>query len=269
MRTKLLKPLLWLLGLCVLAYVLICAYMFSQQRHMIYQGDSTRVAAAQTNFSLQRPGALLRGWQVHPAQPVAAAAQNVVIYYGGNAENIERRIPQLTAALPTSDIYLLAYRGYGASEGEPTEALMEGDAIALFDEVRRLHPQVPITVLGRSLGTGVASAVADARQPSKLVLVTPFDSILNTVRGMYDWLPVSLLLEDRFDSAAHLQNYRGPILVLRAGRDQVVEPERTDALLAGLKDKTVQVRTFEQADHSTIFRAAGFWADIGRFVNKN
>ena len=144
MHTKLLKPLLWLLGLCLLVYVLICGYMFAQQRHMIYEGESTRVRAEQTNFSLQRPGALLRGWQMHPASPVAAAAQNVVIYFGGNAENIERRIPQLSAALPQSDIYMLAYRGYGASEGEPTEVLMEGDAVALFDEVRRLHPQARI-----------------------------------------------------------------------------------------------------------------------------
>ena len=267
MHTKLLKPLLWLLGLCLLVYVLICSYMFAQQRHMIYEGESTRVRAEQTNFSLQRPGALLRGWQMHPASPLAPAAQHVVIYFGGNAENIERRIPQLSATLPQSDIYMLAYRGYGASDGEPTEALMEGDAVALFDEVRRLHPQAPITVVGRSLGTGVASAVAGARQPSKLVLVTPFDSILNTVRGLYGWLPVSLLLKDRFDSAAHLQNYAGPILVLRAGRDQVVEPERTDALLERIKGKKVQVQTFDQAGHSSIFRAAGFWAAIERFVN--
>ncbi|MEG0201652.1 MAG: alpha/beta hydrolase, partial [Comamonas sp.] len=126
--------------------------------------------------------------------------------------------------------------------------------------------QEPITVIGRSLGTGVAAAVADLRQPDKLVLVTPFDSILNTVRGMYGWLPVELLLRDPFDSAAHLKNYQGPILVLRAGRDQVVEPARTDALLQQLKGKAVQVQAFAQANHSTIFRSAGFWTAIENFV---
>ena len=230
---------------------------------MIYQGGSTRVSAEQTNFSLQRPDVLLRGWQIHPA----TKAQSAVIYFGGNAENIERRLPQLTAALPRSDIYMLAYRGYGASDGEPTEELLEADAMALFDEVRRLHPQAPITVMGRSLGTGVASAVAAVRQPAKLVLVTPFDSILNTVRGIYGWLPVGLLLKDRFDSAARLQSYGGPILVLRAGMDQVVAPARTDALLEQLKGKAVQVQGFEQAGHSSIFRAAGFWQAIEGFVD--
>ena len=263
MINKLLKPLLLLLALFAVIYLGICGYMYGQQRKMIYQGGSTRVSAEQTNFSLQRPDVLLRGWQIHPA----TKAQSAVIYFGGNAENIERRLPQLTAALPRSDIYMLAYRGYGASDGEPTEELLEADAMALFDEVRRLHPQAPITVIGRSLGTGVASAVAAARQPAKLVLVTPFDSILNTVRGIYGWLPVGLLLKDRFDSAARLQSYGGPILVLRAGMDQVVAPARTDALLEQLKGKAVQVQGFEQAGHSSIFRAAGFWQAIEGFVD--
>ena len=263
MFSKLLKPLLWLLALCVAVYVCICSYMFAQQRSMIFLGGDTRVAVESTNFSLQRGDVLLRGWQWHPQ---GGKGRNAVIYFGGNAENIAHRREQLARSLPHSDIYMLAYRGYGASEGQPTQELMELDAAALFDEVRRLHPQEPITVIGRSLGSGVAAAVADLRQPDKLVLVTPFDSILNTVRGMYGWLPVELLLRDPFDSAAHLKNYHGPILVLRAGRDQVVEPARTDALLQQLKGKAVQVQAFAQANHSTIFRAAGFWTAIENFV---
>ena len=128
-------------------------------------------------------------------------------------------------------------------------------------------PSYPITVIGRSLGAGVAAAVADSAPAGPAVLVTPFDNILNTVRGMYGWLPVELLLRDPFDSAAHLRNYHGPILVLRAGRDQVVQPERTDALLHSLRDKAVQVQAFAQANHSTIFRANGFWSAIEQFVD--
>ena len=264
MLSKLLKALLLLIALCATIYLGICGYMFAQQRSMIYQGDSTQVSADTTNFSLQRDGVLLRGWQL---KPVDGRARGAVIYFGGNAENIERRLPKLAQTFPDSDVYLLAYRGYGASEGTPTQALLEQDAVALFDEVKRLHPQQPVTVIGRSLGTGVASAVAGLRQPDQLVLVTPFDSMLNTVRGMYDWLPVKLLLRDPFDSAARLQSYQGPILVLRAGRDQVVAPARTDALLAQLKSKAVQVQEFAQANHSTIFRESGFWASIAQFVS--
>ena len=161
MHTKLLKPLLWLLGLCLLAYALICAYMFSQQRHMIYQGDSTRVAAEQTNFSLQQGDVTLRGWQGHPDQlaagvggvgavgGAAAPARDAVIYLGGNAERLEQVVPLLRQWLPAHSAYALAYRGYGASDGTPTGADLERDAIALFDAVQQLHPQGRITVVGR------------------------------------------------------------------------------------------------------------------------
>lgn len=268
MRSTLLKIVLWLLALCLAVYAGLCGYMFAQQREMLFRPALTQVAAESTDFSLQRPDALLRGWQLHPPQgPVRSA----VIYFGGNAENIALRREQLALSLPQSDVYMLAYRGYGASEGSPSQAALEQDGVALFDEVRRLHPQLPITVIGRSLGTGVASAVAHARQPEQLVLITPFDSILNTARSMFDWLPVALLLRDPFDSVAHLRHYRGPILVLRAGRDQVVLPERTDALLRSLNGRAsaVRVQDFAQANHSTIFSAQDFWAAITQFVSRH
>lgn len=129
MTSRLSKLLLPLLTLPLVIYLSICGYMYGQQRQMIYQGSSTRVSVEQTNFLLQRPDTLLLGWQVQPL----TAAKGAVIYFGGNAENIERRLPLLAAALPCSDIYMLAYRGYGASSGEPTEALLEADSMALFD----------------------------------------------------------------------------------------------------------------------------------------
>ena len=263
MLSKLLKLLLWLIALCVALYLCICGYMFAQQRNMIFQGGLTQLPQEQTNFSLQRD-VLLRGWQWHPAE---GKVRGVVLYFGGNAENIEHHLPPLTQTFPHSDIYMLAYRGYGASEGQPSEPLLTQDAVALFDEVRHLHPQQPITVIGRSLGTGVASAVAELRQPDQLVLITPFDSMLNTVRGMYGWLPVKLLLRDPFDSAAHLQGYSGPILVLRASHDDTVVPARTDALLASLKGKAVEVLTLPHTGHSSILRAPALWDAVARFAN--
>ena len=88
MFSKLLKPLLWLLALCLAVYICICSYMFAQQRQMIFPGGSTQVAAESTDFSLQRADVLLRGWQLHPAD---GKARNAVIYFGGNAENIAHR----------------------------------------------------------------------------------------------------------------------------------------------------------------------------------
>jgi pimeloyl-ACP methyl ester carboxylesterase len=256
----------WAVALCALLYIAICALMFFQQRKLMYLPRFTRVAAAQTNFTLPRGAITLRGWHDEPAGAQPAGA---VIYLGGNAEAIQANLPALRQWLPAQSLYLLAYRGFGASGGAPTQADLEQDAIALFDEVQRRHPGRPITVIGRSLGTGIASALAAARPVARLALITPFDSMLNTVRDHYGWLPVALLLRDRYPNAERLRHYPGPLLVLRAGQDTLVLPARTDTLLQALQGRNgppVQAVTFAQASHLDILNAPGFGAALCRFV---
>ena len=262
---RFMKITLRLLAAAALAYLLACALLYARQREVMYQPQRTRVDAAQTNFSLQRPGITLRGWQYQPEQ--AAEGAPSVLSFGGNADNVLLTMPELSQALPQARIYTLAYRGYGASDGEPSEEALTDDAVALFDQVHQLHPHSPITVIGRSLGAAPAAAVAAARKPARLVLITPFDSMLGTVRDLLPWLPVSLLLKDRYDSAARLQRYAGPILVLRAAEDDLVRPARTDALLASLKGKAVESLTLPDSNHYDILQARGLWPAIREFVS--
>ena len=275
------KVALWGLALIAMLYAALCVLMFFQQRRLMYFPQMTRVEAGQTNFSLQQEDATLRGWQSHPGQPAAgtggaggeggmqAPATDAVIYLGGNAERVEQVVPLLRQWLPAHSVYALAYRGYGASDGTPTGADLERDAAALFDAVQQRHPQGRITVVGRSLGSGVAAAVAAQRQPARLVLITPFDSMIATVRDHYGWLPVGLLLRDRYPSDERLQHYGGPLLVLRAGRDALVLPARTDALeqaLANRKGPAVEVANFAAADHIDILEAPGLATRLRSFV---
>lgn len=258
-----------LLGLAIAACLLYlsgCSLMYVQQRKLMYLPQHTLVSADQTNFSLQRPDALLRGWQAHPPKEIRASAAPVVIYFGGNGEDVRYVMPLLQQNLPHSHLYTLSYRGYGASEGAPSEEALVADALALFDKLHTLHPHNPIIVIGTSLGSGVAAAVAEQRQPDKLLLITPFDSVLNVARDMLAWLPVSLLLKDRYDSADRLQKYQGPILVLRAGSDSVILPARTDALLSSLQGKQITVHSYAGADHNTISQQPGFWQALHDFV---
>jgi len=121
----------------------------------------------------------------------------------------------------------------------------------LYDAIRGQHPQGNIAVIGRSLGSGVASYVASERAVEKLVLVTPFDSLANVAQAHYRWLPVRWLLSDTYPSHRYLQRYRGPLLIVRAGRDQVIPPGNTDRLLASLAIPA-EVVDFPAADHNDI-----------------
>lgn len=254
------KPMLhWLiiiLLLCAVLYAAVCALMYFQQRKLMYLPQYTRVAAAQTNFQMLQGGVVLRGWQDHPQGHTSAKpARDAVVYLGGNAERVELALPMLRQWLPESSIYTLAYRGFGASDGTPTEANLVPDATALLAEVQRLHPSGKVVLVGRSLGSGVAAGVAAQRAPSALVLITPFDNMLATVRDHYGWLPVSLLLHDRYPSDERLQHYAGPLLVVRAGLDDLVRPARTAALLQALDTRSEPAAdelVFAEADHITI-----------------
>ena len=274
-RKTLFNVLLSLALLCVLVYAIVCAYMYAEQRSMMYQSRHTHSRAAPSNFELQRGDVTLRGWQAKPSEPYThdtperpEAATDALTYLGGNAEEISPNLEWFHALLPKQYVYMLAYRSFGGSEGEPTEDNLVNDAVALFDEVKRRHPQGKITLVGRSLGTGVASGVAAARAPDRLVLVTPFDTMEKVVIDHYGWLPVSLLLKDHYNSAARLQRYDGPILVMRAGRDGLVRPPRTDGLLEALKGRkqAVQVKEFPQSHHSNISAQPGYGQALKDFV---
>lgn len=239
------KLLLNATALAALIYLGICALLFFQQRQMIYYPDATRVDAQATDYSLVRDGVTLRGWRLNPGKSRA------LIYFGGNAERLETSREEFARLFPDRTVYLLSYRGYGASEGTPDQTALFGDALALYDQVRAQQPQAPIAIIGRSLGSGVASYVASRRPVERLALVTPFDSLAAVGQSHYPAFPVHWLMRDRYESTRYLPLYRGPLLVLRAGQDEVVPPANTDKLLAALENKP-RVIDFPQADHNNI-----------------
>lgn len=221
-----------LAGLPLLAWLALCALLYAQQRQLIYLPQHTRVDPAATDFSLPREAGIeLRGWR-------AGDGADALLYFGGNAEPLQYMRDAAPRLFPRHAVHLLAYRGYGASDGEPGEAALVADALALYDHVRATQPTARIDVIGRSLGSGIAAQLAARRPVDRLVLVTPFDSLAAVAGHHYPWLPVRWLLHDRYESARHLAGYSRPLLVIRAGRDAVVPPRHTDALLAVLPAST-------------------------------
>ncbi|WP_254776619.1 alpha/beta hydrolase [Lysobacter sp. cf310] len=247
-----------MLGLPAVVYAGICGLMYAKQRDLIYYGQHTRVDPASTDFVLEREGLQLRGWAVNPDAP------RPLLYFGGNAERIEARRDQLARLFPDRSVYLLAYRGFGASDGQPSEAALFGDALSFYDRVRAAHPGQPIDVIGCSLGSGVASHVASQRPVARLALVTPFDSLASVAQSHYPLLPVGWLVRDRFESARWLAGYRGPTLVVRAGLDQVIPAGNTDRLIAALATPPTVV-ALSQADHSSIGAQPAFEQALREF----
>lgn len=230
-----------------LAYAALCGWLYLRQESLIYFPQGTRAVATPPDLAVVTGDTTLRGWRVNPGQSRA------VLYFGGNAESVEAQREVFARWLPGANTYLLPYRGYGPNGGTPDEESLYADALSLYDHVHREQPDAMIDVIGRSLGGGVASYLAGQRPVSRLVLVTPFDSLAGIARAHYRWLPVDALLRDRYDSTAHLAGHTGAVLVVRAGRDEIVPAASTDRLIAALPE-SAHVVTVTGAGHNTLDR---------------
>jgi len=247
------------LAVIAAAYVGLCAWVYASQRDLMYFPQFTRVDARETDVEIHRDGVTLRGWLVNPGQSTA------IVYFGGNAERIERGRDAFAVWFPDSSGYFIAYRGYGASDGSPRESELFADALAVFDHVRARHPG-PIAVVGRSLGSGVASYLASRRPVARLALITPFDSMAGVASAHYPWLPVRWLLTDSYESTRHLAGYHGPVLVIRAGRDTVIPAANTDRLVRSLPIAPT-LALLPTADHNTLDSDAGYREALVGFLH--
>jgi hypothetical protein len=233
-----------LLALPVLSYGAACAALYGAQRSLIYHPQPRALAAGEHEAWLRSKGVPI---QLSVRERAGADA---LIYFGGNAEDVSQVLPQLAATFPAHALYLPHYRGYGGSGGEPSEAALVADALAVFDHVAARHARV--AVIGRSLGSGVAMQLARHRAVSRLVLVTPFDSLVGVASEQFPWIPVDLLLADRFDSAAAAAEVRAPVALLVASQDRLVRPERSAALQRAFAPKQAELHVLAGVDHNTI-----------------
>jgi uncharacterized protein len=254
------KALLIFLALAALLYLALCVLLYSKQRSLIYFPETTRVAAAQTDISIDRGDAVLRGWVANPGRAGA------ILYFGGNGESVELNRGDFVRHFPAHSTYLLAYRGYGASDGQPSQDALFADALAVYDHVRQRHPQGPIAVIGRSLGSGIASYLASQRPVDRLILVTPFDSLADVGQTHYPLFPVRWLVRDRYESFRYLPQHPGALMVIRAPNDAVIPARHTDRLLAELARKP-EVVGFPQADHNNLSSDPRYWRSLSAFVH--
>ena len=119
------KLALGLITLPVIGYAALCGWMYARQHALMYYPQLTKADVQQTDFGIARNGVMLNGWLVNIGKP------NAIIYFGGNAERIEDMRDEFARWFPDSSVYLVPYRGYGASEGSPSETALFEDALAV------------------------------------------------------------------------------------------------------------------------------------------
>jgi hypothetical protein len=255
---RLVRAVLPFIAAVAITYGLLCAWVYATQRGQIYFPTPESQNPDAQDLWLQSQGERIKLWVVR--RPGSKA----LIYFGGNAEDVAGNIESFAAAFPDRSLFLVNYRGYGGSSGKPSEAGLIADSLAIFDHVSREHSDV--AVMGRSLGSGVAVQLASQRPVSRLVLVTPFDSLVNVARHYFRWLPVGLLMRDRFDSANVAREVTAPVLVVIAGEDEIIPRTRSKALASAFAPGQVEVVVVPGVGHNTLDLSPGYLETVRRFL---
>ena len=242
----------------LLIYLLACAVMYLLQRKLIYY-PTGKIPHSFTKLKLVNQNETIEVIVLNEGRNEA------LLYFGGNAEAVIYNAEDFLTAFPQHTVYLLNYRGYGESTGYPTEKGIFSDALLLFDKIQQKHQNV--SVIGRSLGSGVAVYLSSKRPLNKLALITPYDSIKNLGQSKFIIFPVFLLLKDKYDSLRRAKHIRAQTIALVAENDEVIPKKHSLRLINEFPPEQITAITINNSGHNDISYKEEYYQHLKDFFN--
>jgi uncharacterized protein len=251
-------------------YLLAVSALFLFQRQLIYNPTRNAPSPAEAGFigATEQALAAADGTRIllwyAPAQP----GMPTLLYFQGKGGEIADR-PKRWAAYRAAGygVAFLSYRGFGGSEGSPTEAGLHQDADAAYDWL--LAQGIPadrMAVVGESLGTGVATRLAADRKVGAVILEDPYTSLADVAARRFPWAPARLLIRDPFPSLDRIPRVTAPLLIVHGtGNTRVPARMGVDLFNAATGPKVFV--PIEGIGHVDLF-GPKLWAEELRFLAK-
>jgi pimeloyl-ACP methyl ester carboxylesterase len=244
------------IGLPLLMYLAQDSLIFfPQPRAEARRAQIASQRSVESLFIDAADGTRLHAWHVK--------GEPLVMYFGGNAEEVSWMLDDAARRAPGTGWLLVDYRGYGSSGGSPSEKALVADALRWYDQMSSQHKNVYL--FGRSLGSGVAVQLAAQRPVAGVILVAPFDSLVEVGKRHYPFLPVNWMLKHRFDSVALAPAIKAPVLCIVASHDEIIPAQHAKRLYEawGGEKRWVEL---EGAGHNSTDNAANYWTSIAAFL---
>lgn len=198
------------------AYLMLCLFVGFAQRSLLYFPTHEAAESALLPWSLN-------GETIGFCRPVNEPKTVWLMFHGNGGQAADRSyvLPKIP---PSDSLYVLEYPGYGSRGGSPSKESINAAALTAYRALQRVFPSTPIGVIGESIGSGPASSLASVPlPPAKIILAVPFDTLANVAARRFPFLPVRMLLLDRWDNIAALQTYPGPIEIYAAIDDEIID----------------------------------------------
>ena len=210
----------------VLVYFLILTFLYFYQRNLMYHPDENNYFGDQLSVDIKEvkidtdDNINLLGWY-HEKD---IKKNKTILFFHGNAGSLENRIHKLNHFRNMNvNFLIIAWRGFSGNKGKPSEkGLYEDGMSAINWLLKKGVKQENIIIYGESLGTGVATHLAQNKNFAGIILETPFTSMIEAAKNFYPYIPVGLLLKDKFDNKSKIKNINVPVLIMHGEADQIV-----------------------------------------------
>lgn len=233
-------------------YAAVCLFAWALQARLIYPAPQERVAPTGDYRAVMLDTA--DGLSIRSFYRAADPAKPTLVYFHGNGSSLAGAMAA-NAALTEAGYgaLLVNYRGYGGNPGEPGEEGFYKDGRAAMDWLRAQGlTGKDIVLIGNSIGGGTAVQMAREYGGKALILSAPFTSLPDVAAEKARWLPVRLLLRDRFDNLAKIGDLPMPVLIQHGSADTLIPLAHGKALADAAQDGTLQV--IESGGHDIVFQ---------------
>jgi fermentation-respiration switch protein FrsA (DUF1100 family) len=246
-------------------YVAVVGLLYAFQRDFMYRPDQIKrvqpsyypmLAGVREIELTTADGLKVYAWYAPPPN----GRPTVAVFHGNGGSLRSQRYRLAHFKDAGMGVLVLGYRGYAGSEGRPSEEGLYIDARAALDFLNKQGTTDDRIVLyGESLGTGVATKMASERQIALMILESPYTSTVDVATAQFPIVPVSWLMEDRYDSLSRIAEIRVPLLVMHGDADQVIDQSLGRKLFEAANEPKEGFWP-EGAGHNNIFDLGGFEA---------
>lgn len=221
-----------LIGIACIYLVICLAYYFFQEK-IIFHPEKTP-----QDFQFQYPIPFEEhflktpdGASINAVHCKVENARGVVLYFHGNAAHIYE-LGAMAEHFTTYgyDVFILDYRSYGKSTGKLSEANLHKDAKMCYDWLRTHYEASEIVIYGRSIGSGIATRLASVAPHQKLVLESPYFSLIDLGKYYTPYLPYPLLVRYPLESGKHIKKVESPVFIIHGTTDTIVPFESGEKL---------------------------------------
>jgi len=220
------KIVLQFITLIILVYLFVLVFLFFYQRNLLYHPNENNYSGNQLNFEIEKVNIKtsdnieLLGW-FHKKD---LEKFKTIIFFHGNAGTLENRIYKLNRLKDLEvNFLIIAWRGFSGNKGKPTEKGLYEDGESAVQWIKSYGVKSENIILyGESLGTGIATEIAQNKNFAGVILETPFTSMGDAAKKFYPYIPVKLLLRDKYENIKKIKNIKSPILVMHGEIDQIV-----------------------------------------------